>query len=153
MSQTRDEVVREFKKESKEKSEAFREKSGMSDRDMKVVDAMACVVTIIARFQHIWPMLPNQTRKDFAQTLWKVKENFDQSFPSVTNDGTRIEDYCIMCDILQTEGDKEPCTHADSMRIAMVTMAVMKVRPDYDMDESDDEIPDANEGMIPTDVG
>lgn len=148
---TRASVVRQFKKESKEKSQRFQDKNKIPPMQMKVVDTMACVVTIIARFQWMWPKLPNHLRKDFARTLWNIKEMADEHFPEMTRCGVDISDACIMCDLLEVEGDdKEPCTHRDALRLAMLAMAIMKVHPEFDLGETPDEMPDPNEGMIPS---
>jgi hypothetical protein len=138
----------EYKAERAESTKRFKEKHGLPDDEMAIIDDLATVTTIIARFQMMYHKIPNTLAKEMAQILYGVKEKLDHDFP-VSSDGRSLEEQCILCPTIAEEG--EPCTHGAHMRAALLIMAMFRISPQYDFDVEEDECPDLDAGMVSSD--
>lgn len=138
----------EYKADRAAATKKFKEKHDLPDEEMRVIDDLATITTIIARFQMMYRKIPNHLAKELAQILYGVKEKLDTDFP-IDSDGRSLTEQCILCPTIAEDG--EPCTHGSHMRAALLLMAMFRISPQYDFDVDEDECPDLDGGMVSAD--
>lgn len=123
---------------------ATQEERPIEPHVIAMCEDMVKVTKVIGGMLFILGKADNDPRLRYNQRLFEVKQDIDKCFPIIHDDGTSISDLCPIC----IHDQAESCPHERHVRAALLLSAMLRFHALVDLDVTEEEHPDNNEGMV-----